>query len=62
MGHTVANYVGGGLLLILVLLLLRNANETAQVFNSLSSLNIGAIGALQGRNVSVPGGVTVSGM
>lgn len=50
--------IAGGL--VLVYLLVRNANAAAQVFNALSSTNVAAIGALQGRSVSVAGGTTIS--
>jgi len=39
-------------LLIVVFLLVRNADQFKQVMNSLSSANVGAIVALQGGNAS----------
>lgn len=42
-------------LLILAFLLIRNAEQAKRIINSLSSANVGAIMALQGRN---PGGYT----
>lgn len=59
--HTLSNYIALAGLLILVYLLLRNPSATANAFNALSGLNVGAIGALQGRSVSIPGSVSVSG-
>lgn len=61
MSSLVGQYIAGAIVLILAFLLLSNWQASEGIANAFGNLNIGIIGALQGRPVST-GGVSVGGV